>query len=78
MSKIILSLGVHIDLFVHTALTVMASTKDFSSVSAFRSNKYFFMWILSLLKCELTSLLKSLKLWSDQFIILLLSLVDVW
>ena len=36
------------------------------------------MWILSLLKCELTSLLKSLNLWSDQFIILLLSLVDVW
>jgi hypothetical protein len=36
------------------------------------------MWILSLLKCELTSLLKSLNLWSGQFIILLLSLVDVW
>ncbi|CAD6204865.1 unnamed protein product [Miscanthus lutarioriparius] len=30
--------------FAAAALAVMASTNDFPSVSAFRSNKYLFMW----------------------------------
>jgi hypothetical protein len=42
--------------FAAAALAVMASTNDFPSVSAFRSNKYLFLWIPSLLKSEPTYL----------------------